>query len=233
VKPETGLWREAWSDAKTACRDARAMAARNWRIVAAFAVIVAAATAYLVPRDLDITRRVTAERTESGKKAASLLRKWGDFRDTVTYCGLLFAAGALAKRRHWRRAAVTAFTAACIAGLTANVFRFGLGRPRPSVVLEGKLPDRLTGPTLVYANQSFPSGHATTSTACGIALLVLCPPLGVPATLTAGGVIWASHYRKNHYASDLLAGASLGLTVGLLFSLPVRRRKQEPVPAVN
>lgn len=155
-------------------------------------------------------------------------RKWGEFNDSFFFFFVTLFAAYLFKKRSWRLAAKTFFMAAIVGGLLVNVFRFGAGRPRPHQVDRLGLEDRFYGPTFDYKKQSFPSGHTCTSTAGAIAMLVVWPPMGVPAMISAAGVAWSSFYSRSHYPSDLVVGAGLGLCVGLIFGMAGRRWIRDP-----
>jgi membrane-associated phospholipid phosphatase len=85
--------------------------------------------------------------------------------------------------------------------------KFVARRPRP------QLPDL---PPLVHtaSQRSYPSAHATTSTAGAVALAELLPPLPVYAFAT--GLALSRLYLGVHYPSDTLAGAALGWAVAEL-----------------
>jgi membrane-associated phospholipid phosphatase len=84
-------------------------------------------------------------------------------------------------------------------------------RPRPR--LEG-LPPLCRAPSSL----SFPSGHATASFACAVAMTridVRAAPLFALASLIALG----RPYLGMHYPSDVLGGALLGTALGLIVPL--------------
>ena len=84
-------------------------------------------------------------------------------------------------------------------------------RPRP--VLEG-LPPLGGAPSSL----SFPSAHATSSFAVATAMTRV-EPLGALAFLLALALSLGRPYLGMHYPSDVLAGALLGVALGLLVPL--------------
>ncbi len=84
-------------------------------------------------------------------------------------------------------------------------------RPRP--VLEGLLP--LGG---APSSLSFPSAHATSSFAVATAMTRV-EPLGALAFLLALALALGRPYLGMHYPSDVLAGAALGVGLGLIVPL--------------
>lgn len=195
---------------------------RKWLLLAVYAALTVVVFG-MWPYDRALHERITENRPETLVKISNKFRRWGDFRDTVTITLIVFTAGWIARRRAWRRAALAAFLAACIAGLLANVVRFTAGRPRPPE----NIPDRFYGPTMRYQMQSFPSGHSATSTANGIALLVALPAAGIAATMSAACVVWACLYSRVHYPTDVLAGGVTGVLFGVIVGKLARRMNQE------
>lgn len=86
-------------------------------------------------------------------------------------------------------------------------------RPRP--VLEG-LPPLGGAPSSL----SFPSAHATSSFAVATAMTRV-EPLGALAFLLAIALALGRPYLGMHYPSDVVAGAILGLALGLLVPLSI------------
>jgi len=84
-------------------------------------------------------------------------------------------------------------------------------RPRP--VLEG-LPPLGGAPSSL----SFPSAHATSSFAVATAMTRV-DPLGALAFLLAFALALGRPYLGMHYPSDVLAGAVLGIILGLIVPL--------------
>lgn len=148
---------------------------------------------------------------------------WGDFvPGTIPLFLVLWIVASWRGRRQWQRAAVAVLMAAALAGITANAFRLTLGRPRPSMLLE----PGFYGFKLESGYHGFPSGHAATAFGTAVPLLFVNPPLGVAATLLAGGVGWSRMQLERHYPSDILVGALLGITFGVaLGSRFVRPRR--------
>ena len=110
------------------------------------------------------------------------------------------AIGALAdpgRRSRFGRAAAIVFSS-----FFANqAVKFVARRPRP------QLPEL---PALVNtaSQRSYPSAHATTSTAAAVTLSKLLPPAPVYAFAT--GLALSRLYLGVHYPSDTIAGAALG-----------------------
>jgi decaprenylphosphoryl-5-phosphoribose phosphatase len=89
--------------------------------------------------------------------------------------------------------------------------KLAVRRPRP--VLEG-LPPLGGAPSAL----SFPSAHATSSFACATAMTRIAPEAAFLFVLAAG-IALCRPYLGMHYPSDVLAGAILGVALGLIVPL--------------
>ena len=89
--------------------------------------------------------------------------------------------------------------------------------------------DALVG---VPASPSFPSGHAMTAFAVAGAVALLAPRLRWPVLALAAVIAFSRVYLGVHFWIDVLAGAVLGLAVGLCVAWPLRGlgRRDRPEP---
>jgi undecaprenyl-diphosphatase len=130
---------------------------------------------------------------------------------------VLAAALALARRLPSTFMLVTAGVLA--ADMLALVLKLAGGRRRP--FLTNPEQDPLVGTPI---DLSFPSGHAATSFAGATLLAWYAPRLAVPLYALAALVAWSRVYVGVHYPLDILAGAALGVAVGLAFRALERHR---------
>ena len=150
----------------------------------------------------------TAGHTPRNERIVRRFSKLGEHGLLWQGIALTGAAVDQRRRREWLRAWVV------IAGsFGANqLVKLAFRRPRPDV--EGLPP--LAG---TMSNRSYPSAHATTSTAASRAL---APLLGSAAEPLLGSVAAAMAlsrlYLGVHWPSDVVAGAALGYAVGELAS---------------
>jgi undecaprenyl-diphosphatase len=131
----------------------------------------------------------------------------------ASYGGLwlaLAAAAALVLRRPPLFLAV--LFADGLGELAADALKAGIPRARPHDHALVARPH----------THSFPSGHATTSFACATALALALPRLRMPLYVLAAAVAWSRVYVGVHYPLDVVAGAAVGVAVGLVVarSLP-------------
>jgi undecaprenyl-diphosphatase len=133
---------------------------------------------------------------------------------------LLVAAGWCADVRNGRVFPLVAFAAtlsfALASGLNA-VVKEVVGRSRPPHEIG---LDAVVG---VPGSPSFPSGHAMTAFAVAAAIAVLAPRLRWAVLGLAGVIAVSRAYLGVHFWLDVLAGAALGMAIGALIALAVRR----------
>jgi undecaprenyl-diphosphatase len=136
----------------------------------------------------------------------------------LTYAGtdgalwiVLAAIAALARRRP--RLLVWTLVADGIAWLVAEALQAAIPRARPHVHTLVSRPH----------THSFPSGHAATSFACATVLALALPRLRIPLYVLAAAVAWSRVYVGVHYPLDVLAGAAIGIVVGLGVTRALRR----------
>jgi membrane-associated phospholipid phosphatase len=123
---------------------------------------------------------------------------------------LLSAALAIIDNGRWEAWLICALLAPVAIGLN-YVVKLAVRRPRP--VLEG-LPPLGGAPSSL----SFPSAHATSSFAVATAMCRVDPATSA-AFLVAIALSLGRPYLGMHYPSDVLAGALLGVVLGLVVPL--------------
>ena len=183
----------------------------------------------------------------------SHLRFFLDHRDSllvhiaraVTVLGgvpILMVLAAVAAGLLWWRGqplviAVAPAVSLVVAGGVASVTKAVVGRPRPPIGLR-LLPE---------TEPSFPSGHATDSAACYLALalvvavFMLRRPIARAAVVAAGAVmaalVGASRLELGvHWPTDVLAGWALGTTAAIaivLVAIGLQRLTPTPTDATD
>lgn len=145
----------------------------------------------------------TAGHTPRAERAVRLYSRAGEHAVGWLLLGVLGAARArdAGRRRAWRRA--TATIAASY--LVNQAIKLAVRRRRPRLV---GLPPLIATRTQL----SFPSAHATSSTAAALAFDGLLPR--APLRLAATAMALSRVYLGVHFPSDVLAGVALGTTIG-------------------
>jgi undecaprenyl-diphosphatase len=137
------------------------------------------------------------------------------------------ACGDCACRRRRPRAAAAGLLAIGTAALLVTILKQTFDRPRPP------LADPTLDPIgIVPASASFPSGHAATAFAAAVAIGLVHPRLRKPLLALAAVVALSRVYLGVHYALDVLAGAVLGVAVGVAAARLVRAVAPEPTAPV-
>jgi undecaprenyl-diphosphatase len=156
-------------------------------------------------------------RTPEVVSLAKQISFWGELH--LVPLAIVLAAWGWAewRQRHdFRLGLAAAALALAFSGLAVQVLKFIFGRPRPHL----PVPDQLAWFNLQW--DSFPSGHAMHWGALVGALGVLSPRLGAWCAPLAVIVMAARLLVPRHYPTDLLAGVTLGLMVGVCFGLAAR-----------
>ena len=134
---------------------------------------------------------------------------------SLAVCGALYGYGLLAKNRKSESTALLAAESFALASLLARIPKCLLGRQRPDSSIDASAFD-FEGP---FGGSSFPSGHTIAVFAVASVLAnqyretVWVPVLSYSvATLT--GI--SRMYDNRHWASDVFAGAVMGIAIGNL-----------------
>ena len=174
----------------------------------------------LPPRLVDIFRTVTRF-----GKSDWILVSTGLFFIAM----LVLDASALRARLRARRAMRTlaagyVFAAVALSGIIANLSKNIIGRARPKHFDEtGSMSFDFWSGDSSWA--SFPSGHATTAMALGIALALLFPRLRWVFLCFCFWIAVSRLFVEAHYPSDVIAGGMLGgLSAWLLARALARHR---------
>jgi len=117
-----------------------------------------------------------------------------------------------------RRGSLHLFEGLMDAGIAAEMIKMLAGRRRP---VDRPSRGPFLGPRGFFGdseNDSFPSGHATFTFATATILSHESGSywVGVPAYMLAGGISYSRIYVEKHWLSDVLSGAVLGYSVGIL-----------------
>jgi len=144
--------------------------------------------------------------------------------EALTYAGsfglLWLALALLLSGLTWRRPWLAARVGATVllAEALQGALKLWVRRDRPP--LASPDPEPIVELPATY---SFPSGHATVAFACATTIAFAVPRLRWPLYALAVLVAFSRVYVGVHYPGDILAGALLGLLLGL--GLEVARRR--------
>ena len=122
-----------------------------------------------------------------------------------------------------RRMGLAGSAAWTAAGGVAQLVKVAVGRRRPRLAAVGS----------AVHSSSMPSSHTATAAAYATAV-ALQHPAGAVAALPAAAVAWSRLATRRHFPTDVVAGAALGVLVGGVVGLAVRRaRPVSPPPGAG
>src|SRR5437763_12752468 len=160
--------------------------------------------------DLDAVRDLAGDRTRALTSIAEVLSVLGR---TVVIIPLALVAAAVLARFHSRTDAVFLILSVAGALIIFNADKVLVERPRPPL-----------HHLQAASNWSFPSGHATTSSAFYLALALVLPAATLrsrllavtAATVLVAGIAFSRVYLAVHYPTDVAGGIVLGTAWCLL-----------------
>ena len=178
-------------------------------------VIAAAGVSILFLVDNPVRTYMLDNQTQGKDDAADVFRKVGEPEVWALVPAVMIGAGLVLKKPGVQRSGLRAVTSAVMAGGVAAVFKEVLGRVRPNV--EGSEPLDFKP---FSGNVSMPSGHTAAAFGFSASLAEDVHPLWAKIGLyaLATGTAWSRVYNNEHWASDVAAGAIVGITSAKLVS---------------
>ena len=197
-----------------------------------FLVFLGVSAAMLLPSELAILRLVKRDSPGWSVSGLKLLSTIGEFH-YLNLIGtfVLMAWGYLAKSQRIQRIGLSFLLAGILAGVTVQVVKPLVGRPRPSHCFSSHLkPLDFAGPTLNRRFYSYPSGHTATTVAACTVVAIGFPRLIIPCILMSVGMAWSRMFQNAHFPIDTVHGAGLGLVFGYLSMGWTRQDSSKPSP---
>jgi len=157
--------------------------------------------------------------TDGKDNAADLFRAVGEPEVWALVPAVMIGTGFVFKKPGLQRSGLRAVTSAVMAGGVAAVFKEIIGRVRPNVAGSEPLEFKPFS-----GNVSMPSGHTAAAFGFSASLAEDVHPLWAKIGLyaLATGTAWSRVYNNEHWTSDVVAGAVVGITSAKL----VRGRSQ-------
>lgn len=180
-------------------------------------VLLGVALLCIHPIDHPTMRWLATWRSPEVVKVAKTISFWGELH--LVPLAIVLAAWGWAERRKridFRIGLAATTLAMVFSGVVVQFLKKLFGRPRPHL----PVPDQLDWFNLQW--DSFPSGHSMHWGALVGALWILSPRLSAWCAPLAVTVMAGRMLVPRHYPTDLLAGASLGVLVGICFGLAAR-----------
>lgn len=140
----------------------------------------------------------------------------------VAISGTILGLGIVRKSVRLRQAGLLGLIAHAAAGLTVQLLKHLIGRPRPRFLHAGGFQiGPLWGPSLESGLDSFPSGHTAASLAVA-GVMARHFPAGSTFFYAVAGLVAVSRVTSgSHFPTDVLAGATVGMLAGHVASRPL------------
>src|SRR3989442_12582696 len=110
-----------------------------------------------------------------------------------------------------------------------QILKHLIGRPRPRFAHGDEL---VLGPSLDSGLDSFPSGHAANAFGAATVLAWFFPAVRAPLFLVAGLVAVSRVLRGSHFPTDVWAGAVLGVVIGSMVVVGLKRWPDDALPGL-
>jgi membrane-associated phospholipid phosphatase len=136
---------------------------------------------------------------------------------TLVFAGV-GAVTDLARLRRFPSCAICVLAAVGVASALVTLIKEAVDRARPAAA-----DPALTALVPTPDNPSFPSGHTATAFAGAVVLAMFHPKLRLPALALACAVGFSRVYLGVHFLADVVAGAALGVLIGLAVAWLGRR----------
>jgi membrane-associated phospholipid phosphatase len=187
--------------------------------------------------DVPLTRFVRSLSSPVGSVSPSWLVQFSDIGDRlgkgeslVLLSLVLLAVGYGFKHPQWKDAGWQSLIAHGLVGLSANILKHAIGRPRPKFMHAGNLEFSPAGGS---GWDSFPSGHAAATFAVATVLATKFPRARWPIFAAAAAIAASRIVRGSHYLTDVAGGAALGCIAGLIAVHPWREWRSSAQMAVR
>ena len=193
-----------------------------WLIGIAVAVLAIALGFYF---DDTVRDFIAQHQTPALRSFMRYVSLFGDWPSHVAFGLLLLAIAWMRDSKKWTRIFLAMLIAMSLAGVTGNVIKRTIPRPRPSVHTDM----RWGGPRFSSKYHSFPSGHVDASTAFFCTLFLANRRIGLACFLIPILIGLSRMYLGAHYLSDVVCAAVLGIFCALIVAhfllLPIANRK--------
>ncbi len=187
-------------------------------------VLVIGAIATVSLADRSVNDWIQDHRTPQSDDIARVFRYGGEPEVTFGISGGILAVGLVSGRSDVQRSGGRVLLSLLAAGVTSTAVKVTTGRFRPAEADNQYIFKPFSG------HDSFPSGHATLAFALATSLSNEIKNGWVSAALYtfATGTAWSRLNDERHWLSDVLAGATVGITTATIVHRHPPRLLAEP-----
>ena len=182
--------------------------------------------------DLKLASKLALDPDDSPNRAVSRFAELGDQPPLRVLCGATIVAGAVNRDRTLFRTGLRMLAAHQFATLAKSLVKDVVDRSRPGEALDSRRYKMAPGTSKDHRLQSMPSGHSAGVVAVTGAAIAGYPAVAIPAVAASGAIMAAQLPSRNHFLSDVAAGAAIGLAGFALARLilpPVERARPAPL----
>lgn len=166
--------------------------------------------------DLALARRVALDRRGKAGRAVSRFAELGDQPPLIALSVGVAALGVLRRDERLARTGLRMLAAHSLTTIAKLLGKGSIDRTRPDDALKNGRYRLEQGDSRAGRLRSMPSGHSAGTTAVAIAAVRDYPRLAGPASGAAAAVMAAQLPARNHFLSDVVAGAAAGLASALI-----------------
>ena len=164
--------------------------------------------------DLKVARTVALDKRKGPGKQVARFAELGDQPPLVLLSLGITAFGALRRDERLARTGLRMLAAHSLTTIGKLIGKGVVDRTRPAEALGNGRYRLEQGESKAGRLRSMPSGHSGGVTALALAVAPDYPRHAAPAAAAAGAVMLAQLPSKNHFLSDVAAGAVIGLMAG-------------------
>jgi len=181
-------------------------------------LIAAAGVSALFLVDNPVRSYMLDNQTATKDDVASVFKKVGEPEVWALVPAVMMGTGLALKKPGLTRSGLRAVTSAALAGGVTAILKWTFGRERP--IEPGSEPLDFEPFSMSSDDASMPSGHTTAAFGFAASLAQDVRPLWAKIGLytLATGTAWSRVYNNEHWTSDVVAGAIIGITSANLVS---------------
>ena len=161
--------------------------------------------------DLKIASELSLDPDAAPNRAVSTFAELGDQPPLRILCGATILAGAVRRDRMLFRAGLRMLAAHQFATLAKSLVKDAVDRSRPGEAIDSRRYRMAPGDSKDHRLQSMPSGHSAGVVAVTGSAIADYPGIAIPAVAASGAIMVAQLPSRNHFLSDVAAGAAIGL----------------------
>ena len=182
--------------------------------------------------DLAVARKLALDEDGRPGKALAAFAELGDQPPLALLSLGVAAVGALRRDARLARTGLRMLAAHSLTTMAKRLGKGTIDRTRPEEALENGRYRLEEGDSDDGELRSMPSGHSAGVTAVAIAASRDYPGLAAPAAGLGGAIMLAQLPSKNHFLSDVVAGAAIGVLAAFIADALIPRLEEiRPQPA--